>query len=231
MLTDPESLCQDVPFHCEEPWIVPGSLYHIKPWFQDNVTDHLKCVANFGLGKGSEKFCEENGGEKIYYRLDSRPKNMMTSWRILTQFGKTLGRFLIKASESLRATNNLLYIFKFKGDWKDENITQFWYDGYIQNGIVYSKYGETMESFTSNLIYHGVKVNGTYVSRPSIIQDDPIVDVSNLTNPQKYCIKMVMKRGTPTHYYTIVDCNEMAYHLCRKTPADYCLNLNSRLVM
>ena len=87
-----------------------------------------------------------------------------------------------------------------------------------------------MESFTSNLIYHGVKVNGTYVSRPSIIQDDPIVDVSNLTNPQKYCIKMAVKKGTPTHYYTIVDCNEMAYHLCRKTPADYCLNLNSRLV-
>ena len=62
MLTDPESLCQDVPFHCEEPWIVPGSLYHIKPWFQDNETDYLKCVANFGLGKGSEDVCEENGG-------------------------------------------------------------------------------------------------------------------------------------------------------------------------
>ena len=83
-----------------------------------------------------------------------------------------------------------------------------------------------MESF-SNIIYHGSIVNGTYVSRPSIVQDDPIVDVSNLTNPQKYCIKMTMKKGTPTHYYTLVDCNETAYHLCRKTPVD-CLNLNSR---
>ena len=90
MLTDPESLCQDVPFHCEEPWIVPGTLYHIRPWFPDNETDYLKCVANFGLGKGSENFCEENGGEKIYYRHDSRPRNMMTSWRVLTQFGKRL---------------------------------------------------------------------------------------------------------------------------------------------
>ena len=89
MLTDPESLCQDVPFHCEGPWIVPGTLYHIRPWFPDNETDYLKCVANFGLGKGSENFCEENGGEKIYYRHDSRPRNMMTSLRVLTQFGKT----------------------------------------------------------------------------------------------------------------------------------------------
>ena len=95
MLTDPESLCQDVPFHCEEPWIVPGNLNHVKPWFSDNETDYLKCVANFGLGKGSEKFCEENGGGKIYYRQNTPssnphyPRSTMSSWRVLTQHGKT----------------------------------------------------------------------------------------------------------------------------------------------
>ena len=80
-----------------------------------------------------------------------------------------------------------------------------------------------MESF-SDLLFHDHKRN---VSKPSILQDDPIVDVTNLTNPQTFCIKMTMKRGSPTHYYSIVDCNETAHHLCRKMPVD-CLNLKRR---
>ena len=76
-----------------------------------------------------------------------------------------------------------------------------------------------MESFSALFF------NGTGESIPGILQD-PIVDVTNL-NPEKYCIKMTMKSGSPTHYYTIVDCNETAHHLCRKMPVD-CLNLNSR---
>ena len=93
MLTDPESVCQDVPFHCEEPWIVPGNLNHVKDWFPEGE-DHLKCIANFGLGKGYENICEENGGEKLYYsRLNTPPGkkgplSLMTSWNVLTKFGK-----------------------------------------------------------------------------------------------------------------------------------------------
>ena len=60
IVTDPNSVCVDVPFTCETPWFSPSPVI-ANPELMD------VCVANYGKTKASEDLCLENGGETIMF--------------------------------------------------------------------------------------------------------------------------------------------------------------------
>ena len=60
IVTDPKSVCVDVPSTCEGPWFTLTTLI-TNPELED------VCVANFGKTKASEDLCLENGGETIMF--------------------------------------------------------------------------------------------------------------------------------------------------------------------
>jgi hypothetical protein len=60
IVTDPGSVCVDVPSTCEAPWFSPLPLIS-NPELED------VCVSNFGKTKASEDLCLENGGETIMF--------------------------------------------------------------------------------------------------------------------------------------------------------------------
>merc|ERR1711935_580648 len=64
IVTDPNSVCVDVPSTCEAPWFSPSPVIP-HPELMD------VCVANYGKTKASEDLCLENGGETIMF--DSTP--------------------------------------------------------------------------------------------------------------------------------------------------------------
>ena len=64
IVTDPNSVCVDVPSTCEAPWFSPSPVIS-NPELMD------VCVANYGKTKASEDLCLENGGETIMF--DSTP--------------------------------------------------------------------------------------------------------------------------------------------------------------
>ena len=60
IVTDPNSVCVDVPSTCEAPWFSPLPVIP-HPELMD------VCVANYGKTKASEDLCLENGGETIVF--------------------------------------------------------------------------------------------------------------------------------------------------------------------
>ena len=58
IVTDPGSVCVDVPSGCEAPWFLPTLGI---PGFPD------VCMANFGKSKAGIDLCAENGGETMVF--------------------------------------------------------------------------------------------------------------------------------------------------------------------
>lgn len=60
IVTDPNSVCVDVPSTCEAPWFTPTTVF-ANPELYD------VCIANFGQTKANDDLCLENGGETIMF--------------------------------------------------------------------------------------------------------------------------------------------------------------------
>ena len=58
IVTDPKSVCVDIPSGCEAPWFLPTSGV---PGMDD------VCVANFGKTTSSNDLCANEGGETMYF--------------------------------------------------------------------------------------------------------------------------------------------------------------------
>ena len=60
LVTDPDSVCVDVPSTCEAPWFNPLS----------PITDRPFCFAKFGKSTNGKDECAEAGGETVYFKFD-----------------------------------------------------------------------------------------------------------------------------------------------------------------
>ena len=60
IVTDPKSVCVDVPSTCEAPWFTPTTVF-ANPELYD------VCIGNFGQSKANDDLCLENGGETIMF--------------------------------------------------------------------------------------------------------------------------------------------------------------------
>ena len=60
LVTDPDSVCVDVPSTCEAPWFSPLS----------PITERPFCFAKFGKSTNEKDECAEAGGETVYFRFD-----------------------------------------------------------------------------------------------------------------------------------------------------------------
>ena len=60
IVTDPKSVCVDVPSTCEAPWFTPTTMMA-----NPELTD--VCIGNFGQTKANDDLCLENGGETIMF--------------------------------------------------------------------------------------------------------------------------------------------------------------------
>ena len=77
VLTNPASACVEVSSKCEQPWFVPS-------FMNSSYGVDFDCVANFGLGKFSEKKCENNGGELISFGVGDYGKDVFALQDALT---------------------------------------------------------------------------------------------------------------------------------------------------
>ena len=60
LVTDPGSVCVDVPSTCEAPWFSPLS----------PITERPFCFAKFGKSTNGKDECAEAGGETVYFKFD-----------------------------------------------------------------------------------------------------------------------------------------------------------------
>ena len=60
LVTDPDSVCVDVPSTCEAPWFNPLSPIPERPF----------CFAKFGKSTNGKDECAEAGGETVYFKFD-----------------------------------------------------------------------------------------------------------------------------------------------------------------
>ena len=60
LVTDPDTVCVDVPATCEAPWFDPES----------PITERPFCFANFGKSTNGKDECAEAGGETVYFKFD-----------------------------------------------------------------------------------------------------------------------------------------------------------------
>ena len=58
LVTDPDSVCVDVPSTCEAPWFNPLS----------PITGRPFCFAKFGKSTNGKDECAEAGGETVYFK-------------------------------------------------------------------------------------------------------------------------------------------------------------------
>ena len=61
LVTDPNSVCIEVPSTCEAPWFNPLS----------PITERPFCFAKFGKSINGKDECAEAGGETVYFKFDS----------------------------------------------------------------------------------------------------------------------------------------------------------------
>ena len=63
IVTDPDSVCVDVPSTCEAPWFDPVS----------PITGRPFCFAKFGKSTNGKDECAETGGETVYFKYNFDP--------------------------------------------------------------------------------------------------------------------------------------------------------------
>ena len=62
IVTDPDSVCVDVPETCEAPWLEPLMGIPGRPF----------CLGKFGKTKADDDLCAEAGGETIYFTHENK---------------------------------------------------------------------------------------------------------------------------------------------------------------
>ena len=65
LVTDPDSVCVDVPSTCEAPWFNPLS----------PITGRPFCFAKFGKSTNGKDECAEAGGETVYFNKHGSPRD------------------------------------------------------------------------------------------------------------------------------------------------------------
>ena len=62
IVTDPKSVCVDIPSGCVSPWVIPGTAI---PGSSEEV-----CIANFGKTTSQNDLCADEGGSTMYFAYD-----------------------------------------------------------------------------------------------------------------------------------------------------------------
>ena len=197
IVTDPNSVCVDVPSTCEAPWFTPTT-----------YTYGDVCIANFGQTKANDDLCLENGGETIMFDSIATvgpilSAELSTGW-LLYSF---LQMYFFNAIPS-----------HLSGHLKDVLVSPFWFNMAPFNPLLD---GET--PYTIN----GDNMTAMYEFYYQALFPCPgcnhTVNITELDPDKTYCaIAWLTEASGPGFFYDLVDCDGSteAYRICFRQPVN-----------